>query len=119
MIDESEVVFVGEVVAMTPNDEFGALVAFRVDQHIRGNVGERVEAVTEMNSCTHPFRLGDHAIFAGDGFAAEGVGTLYFATDSGWDPTVILNDPPTADQLIQLNYLNKLAEEQAAEGTTK
>lgn len=118
MIDEVDVLFLGEVVAIMPGPtDIGPLAAFRVDRNLKGGVGPRVKAVTEASSCTHGFEIGDRVIFAGDVYGTEE--DTYEARDSGWDPTVVLSDPPTPEQMAQLDYVNKLADEQSTKGATK
>ena len=121
MVDEEEVVFVGTVDAVVPADpaDGSRRAVFRVEMPVKGEVGTTARAVMDMNSCNRSFNVGDHVIFAGAPFETDDPQPTYMATDSGWDPTVYLDDPPSAEQQAQLNYLNKLAQEQAAKGANK
>jgi hypothetical protein len=121
MIDDADIVFIGEVVAIVPaeNVDAGDRAVFQVEKAVKGGVEESVEAIMGMNSCNRSFEMGDRVIFAGD---VWGNGPALIARDSGWDPTVVLDEPPTPEQLVQLDYLNKLAggrETSTSEGGTK
>jgi len=121
MIDEEEIVFVGTVVAVVPAKPADGTrrAVFRVEIPAKGDIGTEARAVMDMNSCNRGFSVGDHVIFAGAQFETNDPQPAYMATDSGWDPTVYLDDPPNAEQLAQLDYVNKLAQEHAAKGATK
>ena len=112
MIDASDVVFVGRVIAELPKDEieWRDLVLFKVEVPIKGELGAQLEVAQGMNSCTRSFNVGSHVIFAGTTSILNDGYRFIWAGDTGWDPTVSLSDPPTAEQQAQLNYLKTITE---------
>lgn len=116
MIDDADVVFVGIVTDIAP--ESGAsrgTVSFNVQTWAKGGPGAvSVSGQGSGSDCALEFSVGSRVIFAGNW-----VDGILQADDTGWDPTVFLDDPPTSDQQAQLDYVNKLAEKQAAEGHNK
>ncbi|WP_439600902.1 hypothetical protein [Devosia sp.] len=118
MIDQSEVVFVGTVIETEPETQAGwGRVVFDVESWGKGGSGSRFEAGQGSGSnCVLEFPVGARVIFSGSPII---MGGPVLASDMGQDPTVFLNDPPTYEQSVQLNYVNKLAQEHAAKGATK
>ena len=112
MIDEAEVVFVGEVIALLPRKEgdWGDHAVFDVESPIKGIETRYFVAESGANSCMASFQVGQRVIFAAKSTGLDGQ-LIFSADDTGYrqDPTVYLSDPPTTEQLAQLSYLKRIA----------
>lgn len=113
MIGEADVVFVGEAIEILPENMagWGERVVFQVDIPVKGDIGERFEAVQGMNTCSAEFGIGARVIFAGRSLSTESGAHLTVADDTGWDPTVFLSNPPTPTQIAQMEYLSQITED--------
>lgn len=118
LIDESQVVFIGTVIATEPETEAGwGRAVFEVQSWGKGGSGSRFQAGQGSGrNCVLEFPVGARVIFSGSPIT---IGGPVLASDMGQDPTVFLDDPPSAEQLAQLDYVNQLAQEYAAKGATK
>jgi len=116
MIDDADVVFVGIVTDTAAESDAGwGRARFDVQTWGKGGQGAVIESGQGSGSdCVLEFSLGSRVIYAG-----HWVDGILLADDTGWDPTVFLDDPPTPDQQQKLDYVNNLAEKQAAAGATK
>ena len=112
MIDEADVVFVGRMIAILPEDEieWRERALFHVEIPVKGEVGAQFEVAQGMNSCTRSFDVGSRVIFAGTTSVLDDGYRFTSARDTGWDPTVNLSDPPTSEQQAQLDYLKTITE---------
>jgi hypothetical protein len=112
MIGQADIVFVGEVVEIVPRSmpDDADRAVFRVDRPVKGDMGATFNVAQGMNSCMEEFEVGDRAIFAGMSYVADGGVRVTYAESTGWDPTVLLADPPSPEQLAQLGYLNHITE---------
>ena len=111
MIDESDIVFVGRVIAVSPADDdaLAGRALFQVEMAVKGEVAGQFDFEMGTSSCDASFRVGSYVIFAATSHVSDG-GRFIWVRDSGWDPTVFLSDPPTPDQQAKLDYLKTINE---------
>ena len=113
MIRRADVVFVGRVIDTSPETREGwGRATFEVETWIKGGSEPQFEAAQGSGgNCVAEFHVGSHVIFAGHwSTAVTTAAPLALGHDTGWDAMVYLDDPPTTKQLMQLDYLETIAE---------